>query len=136
MSQRNVEVVRQGVDAMNRRDPDAFLACLRPDVAWEESGDVFPGLRGTYRGHAEARRWFEEALLEVWDSFHLQTEAISDAGDDRVLLEALFTARGTTSGVETELRFWTVLWFADGKIARRQIFWARDEGLEAAGLSD
>ena len=121
---------------MNRRDPDAFLACLHPDVAWEESGDVFPGLRGTYHGHAEARRWFEEALVEVWDSFHLKTEAITDAGDDRVLLEALFTARGTTSGVETELRFWTVLWFADGKIARRQIFWTGDEALEATGVQE
>jgi ketosteroid isomerase-like protein len=52
MSEENVEVVRQGADAMNRRDPDAFLACLHPDVQWEESGDVLPGLRGVYRGRA------------------------------------------------------------------------------------
>lgn len=136
MSQENIEVVRNGLDAMTRRDADAFIACLHPDVAWEESGDVLPGLRGVYRGEAEMRRWFKEALLETWESFHIEAEEITDAGDDRVLLEALFTARGRSSGVETELRFWSVLGLADGKITRRQVFWTRDEAFEAAGLQE
>ena len=62
MSQENVEVVLDGADAINRRDPDGFIACLHPEVVWEESGDVLPGLRGTYRGHSEAREWFEPGV--------------------------------------------------------------------------
>jgi ketosteroid isomerase-like protein len=78
MSQENVEVVREGVAAMNRRDADAFLACLHPEVVWEESGDVLPGLRGIYRGRAEVREWFEEAFLELWESFHIEVEEITE----------------------------------------------------------
>ena len=63
MSEENVEVVRQAVAAANRGDPDAFIACLRSDVEWEESGDVLPGLRGVHRGwadvqsHSRKRSW-------------------------------------------------------------------------------
>jgi ketosteroid isomerase-like protein len=135
MSKENLEVVLEGVDAINRRDPDAFIACLHPDVVWEVSGDVFPGLRGIYRGHSGARNWFAE-VLEVWESLHLEVEETTEARDRRVFLGFLFTARGGGSGVDTELRGWTVFSFADGKIARRQGFWTRDEALEAVGLRE
>lgn len=136
MSQENVEVVRKAVDAMNRRDPDAFIALLRPDVEWEESGNVLPGLRGVYRGRAEVRRWFERAFLEVWESFHIEVEEITEASADRVLVGTFLTARGTASGVETELRSWTLTWHAEGRVARRQVFFDRDDALEAAGLRE
>jgi ketosteroid isomerase-like protein len=135
MSQENVEVVRKLLDAGNQRDPDAFIALLRPDVEWDDSAG-FPGLRGIYRGRAEARGWFDRAVLEIWDQFHIRTEEITDAGDDRVLVELLLTTRGRTSGVETELRVWFILWLTDRQIARRQLFWTSDEALEAAGLSE
>jgi ketosteroid isomerase-like protein len=136
MSEENVEVTRRSVNAINARDPDGFLACLHPEVVWEESGDVLPGLRGTYRGRTEARRWFEEALLEVWETFHLEAREITDASDGRVFLEAAFTARGEGSGAETELNVWSVAWFEDGTIAKRRVFWSRAEALEAAGLQE
>jgi ketosteroid isomerase-like protein len=136
MSQENVEVVLEGLDAINRRDPEAFMACLHPDAVWEESGDVFPGLRGTYRGPTETRKWLEGAFLEVWESFHIEVEEITEVSDARVFLGTSLTARGAGSGLETELRAWNVFWFADGKIARRQVFFTRDAALEAAGLSE
>jgi hypothetical protein len=46
MSKENVEAVLAAVDAVNKRDPDAFIACLHPEIEWEERGDPFPGLRG------------------------------------------------------------------------------------------
>ena len=136
MSKENIEVVLKAVDAVNRRDPDAFVACLHPEVKWEESGDVFPGLRGTYRGPAEVRKWVEGAFLEAWESIKIDVKEISEAGEARVFLGTLLTARGAGSGVETELRAWQILWFADGKIVRRQVFFDRAEALEAAGLSE
>ncbi|MEK6326170.1 MAG: nuclear transport factor 2 family protein [Actinomycetota bacterium] len=136
MSQENVEVVREAVDAVNRGDSDAFIACLRPDVEWEESGDVLPGLRGVHRGWAEVRKWFDEAVLELWESLHLEVEEITDARDGCVFLELVMTTRGRASGVETQLRFWQVFWLTDGKVARRQRFGARDEALAAARLRE
>ena len=79
MSQENVEVIREAVDALNRGDPDAFTALLRPDVEWKEPTDPFPGLRGVYRGRAEVREWFEEAFLELWESFHVEIEEITES---------------------------------------------------------
>ena len=38
MSQANMDVVREAVDAVNRRDPAAFTACLHPDVEWDDAG--------------------------------------------------------------------------------------------------
>jgi ketosteroid isomerase-like protein len=60
MSEENVEVVRQGADAMNRRDPDAFLAC-HPDVQWEESG-------GRVAGAARRLSW--SSVAAVWIALH------------------------------------------------------------------
>ena len=134
MSQENIEIVIAGMEAINRRDVDAFLDCFAPDVEWVESGDVFPGLRGTHRGVAGVRRWFEEAILEPWDSLITRVEEYAEVGDDQVFAGFVATARGRTSGAETEIRFWSVFWFAERKIARRQVYWARAEALEGAGL--
>jgi ketosteroid isomerase-like protein len=135
MSEENVEVVLEGVDAVNRRDPDAFIACVHPDVVWEVS-EASPFLQGIYRGRGEVREWFEKSWLEVWESVHVEVEEITEASDGRVFLGALITGRGKGSGVETEARGWQVCWFADGQVARRQIFSTRDDALEAAGLSE
>jgi len=137
MAQANVDVVMRGVVATNRRDPDAFVACLHPDVEWQESGDSFPGLGGIYRGRAEVRAWFEEVFGSLWTSTHTQVEEVIEAGDERVLLGFVRTARGRASGVETNLRGWNVFWLAKGKIARREgPFWDRAAALEAVGLRE
>ena len=79
MSEENVEIVLKVMDAVNRRDRDAFMACLHPDVEWrEESGDPLPGLRGIYRGRAEVRAWFQEAVVELWESFDIEVEEIAE----------------------------------------------------------
>src|SRR5215212_8416585 len=94
MSQENVEVVLEGVDALNRRDPDAFIGCVHPDVVWEVSGEVSPYLQGIYRGRAEVRGWFEKSVLEIWQSFHAEVEEITETNDGQVFLGVLVTARG------------------------------------------
>jgi len=35
MAEENVEAVLKATDAVNRRDPGAFVACLHPDVVWK-----------------------------------------------------------------------------------------------------
>jgi ketosteroid isomerase-like protein len=133
MTEENVELVRAGIDAFNRRDLDAFVALLSPDVVWEENPD-FPGLREIYRGPAEVREWLDE-LLEAVETMHIEIVDITELRDDRVFTQNLATGRGTGSGVPMELRYWQVFWVAEGKCARRQVFWNKAEALEAAGLS-
>jgi ketosteroid isomerase-like protein len=135
MSQENVELALQGVEAFNRRDVDAFVATLSPDVEWEDSVFWTEPVR-TYRGRAEFREWFNRVVVEPWESIHIEVEEITEAPDDRVFAGSQLTARGKGSGVDTQIHAWTVLWLTNGKITRRQVFLDRDQALEAAGLSE
>ena len=134
MSEEHADLARRLMDASNRHDVDALLALLSPDVVWEENPE-FPGGRDVYRGRAEVREWAEE-ILDVWEGSHVELEEITQLSDDRVLMEAVISARGRGAGVPVELRFWAILWFAEGKIARREVFWAKEKALEAAGVSE
>ncbi len=67
---------------------------------------------------------------------HIEIEQITDLGDDRVFIAVVLTARRRGSGVPFEYRTWQIVWFADGLITRRQVFWTRAEALMTAGLSE
>jgi ketosteroid isomerase-like protein len=135
MSQENVEVVLQGIEALNRRDVDAFVALVGPDVEWEDS--VFWSEHARiYTGEAELREWFNQVILEPWESVHFEVEEITEAADDRVFFGGLLTTRGKGSGVETQVRGWSVVWITNGKTTRRQVFLDRADALEAAGLEE
>ena len=134
MSQENIDAILSAVEALNRRDADAFVAGVSPDVEWETNPEMV-GLGGSYRGRAGVREFFELLFgLETWESIHVEVGEITEASEDRVLVGMLAKARGRGSGVPTELHLWQVLWFAEGLITRRQVFWTRQEALEAAGL--
>jgi ketosteroid isomerase-like protein len=134
MSQANVEVILDLVEATNRQDGDAFVARCGPEVEWEDS--LFPGLAGIHRGRTELREWFRQAVVEPWDRIHCEVEEAVEVAGDVVLLELLITTRGKGSGVETELRLWQTLWMADGEIAKRRVFHERADAVEAAGLAE
>ena len=78
----SVAAALKSVEAVNRRDVDAFVECLHPEVEWEENGDV-PGARVIYRGREEVRAWFEEVLKEPWERFEIVIEEIEDAAAAR-----------------------------------------------------
>jgi ketosteroid isomerase-like protein len=133
MSQENVEVVWKLIEAFNRGDLDAWAGFLSPEVAWESLPLV--GFRDVYRGRAEAREWVEQ-LIEDFEEVHLEIEEITALSDDRVFFGYTQIGRGRGSGLLGELRGWAILWLAKGLITRRQVFWTRDEAVEAAGLAE
>jgi ketosteroid isomerase-like protein len=134
MSDENVEIVRRVVDATNRRDADAFVAALSPDVEWEDNLFGTEGGR-TYRGAAEVRAWLKE-VWEPWETLHMEALEVTPAPDTHVFVEFELTARGKESGAETQARFWTVSQIADGRIRSRHTFGDRQTALEAAGLAE
>jgi ketosteroid isomerase-like protein len=134
VSQENVELIRALNEAANQIDIDAGAALLAPDVVWEENAEL-PGLKNVYRGRDEFRRWAEQ-MLEVFESPHQELDRITELSGNRVFTESALTAQGKGSGVPAELRYWTLYWIKNGKIARRQVFWNRAEALEAAGLRE
>jgi ketosteroid isomerase-like protein len=133
MSEENVALVRKSIAALDRGDLDAWLDFLSPDVVWEALEGV-PGIRDLYRGRAGVREWVELMWQDAEEGVHIDTQQITDLGDDRVFIAVVITARRKDSGVPFEYRTWQIVWFADGLITRRQVFWTRAEALKSAGL--
>lgn len=131
MSEQNLRVGRELIEAVNRRDLDAFLARVRPDVEWDDR-EGWPGIQGVYRGRSGVQDWWER-FLEVWESVEVEIDEITEGPDDTVVLEVSGAFRGASSGVPTEIRAWEVLWIADGLVARRRLSWSKDDALDAAG---
>jgi ketosteroid isomerase-like protein len=135
MSQDNAALTLKAIDALNRGDFDALLALLSPDVVWEALEGV-SGIGELYRGRAGVREWIALMWENMEEGVHADIDQMADLGDDRVIFAVVFTALRKGSGVPFELRNWQILWFADGLITRRQVFWTRAEALQAAGLSE
>ena len=53
-----VDVVRTHYEAIRRHDRAALMATLTEDVDWQAVGPTTMPLGGSYRGHAEAQRFF------------------------------------------------------------------------------
>lgn len=132
MSEENIEIVRRGIEAVNRNDWDAVLAYLDPSVEWQsDPGDpdaaIFRGPDGVRRFWATWSENFEDLVL---DPIELQ-----DAGDAVVAMTRL-VGRGRASRLEAERLFFSVYEFRDRKVVRYRQFDTRGEALEAAGLSE
>src|SRR3989440_11636110 len=97
MSQENVEVVREGLDAVNRRDKAAWLALCDPDLEnipprdWPES-DPIRGNGPVFDFYVEAQdAWADESSLYEYAE-------LIDAGNDKVLGQMTAEVRGKASG--------------------------------------
>jgi ketosteroid isomerase-like protein len=90
--------------------------------------------RAAYSGLDGLRAAWLDWLLP-WESYHAGVEDVRDADDGRVLV--LTNDHARPKGVGAEVSFagapvWTV---RDGKVARIEFYWNRDDGLAAVGLS-
>ena len=133
MSEENVEAFKRGVAAGNRRDIEAFLAELDPEVEYHAALPMVGG-DAVYRGHEGIR----ERLGEVWDVLaetEFEFPEIRDLGD-RIVAVGRFRARGKGSGVEVEMPVAYVIEGRGPKAIRVRTYLDPKEALEAAGLSE
>ncbi len=133
MSRANVEIVKRVIDAVNRRDLDAYDDLVTPDFEWFAAfprtveGDSYLGREGT-------ERYFGE-IGDTWEEFRAIAEEYRDLGD-RVLLLGRFEGLGKGSGVPVDAPMAVVYDFRDGKISRSRVYLDHGEALRAAGLSE
>ncbi len=102
MSQENVEVFKRAFDAINRRDAEALLAELDPEVEWH--GAILMAMGGkqtVYRGHEGVREWLRD-LYETLSEFQADYPGIRDLGDRTVAIGRV-RARGAASEAEIEI---------------------------------
>jgi ketosteroid isomerase-like protein len=134
VSEEKLANLRRGYEAFNRGDPSVARELPTPDVEWGTTG-TFPGLVGVYRGPEALPRWMD-AIRSAWEKFEITPdEVVRDEGDVLVVAE-LQGGRGRGSGVEVEMRVFSVYSFRQGKIRRRQAFTEREAALQAAGLGE
>ena len=114
MSQENVEAVRQGFEAFNRRDVDALVAVSHPECEWVPFRAQLEG--ETYHGHDGVRRFVAD-MDGDWERFEIHPQELEDLGE-RVLVIGRVEALGLGSGVAVENLGGFIFDMADGRIYR------------------
>ena len=135
MSQENVEAVKRGLDAYNRRDVEALLEEADPEVEWHPA--LLAPLEGeptVYRGHEGIRKFFRD-VDDVLAEIKVEYSDIRDLGD-RVLAIGRLHTRGNQSGAVSESPIASVSDFKNGKTIRVRTYLDPNEALEATGLSE
>jgi ketosteroid isomerase-like protein len=128
MTQENVEIVRNCVDAWRRGDLEACLSYYHPEVTWRDA----PPQIGLYRGREGVVRAMEQ-WVEAFTDYWLEADDFVDAGDQVVLVWRQGGKR-KTSGVAVENQGATVLRVEGGRIVSVRMFVDQDEALEAVGM--
>jgi len=82
MSQENVEIVRAGIEAYNRRDLGGMLEHASPDLVWDMSRAIGPD-RGVF-GLAEFRSWVED-LWAAFAAIRLEAHEYIEVGEQVVV---------------------------------------------------
>ena len=137
MSQENVDAFKRGLDAYNRRDLDALMEELDPDVEWHPALAVLlGGERTVFRGHQGVRESIHEED-EALAVYQFEASEIRDLGNS-VLAIGRIRARGRESGVQIESPFFSLVDTREGstKAIRLRTYLDLKEALEAAGLRE
>jgi ketosteroid isomerase-like protein len=75
---KNVSVARRLWDAWLSRDLDRFISHCHPEVELRpEKSALLADCRAVYNGHADLRRWFEDAAA-AWEAFPGELRAFGD----------------------------------------------------------
>jgi len=131
MSQENVELAHQLIDALNRRDLRAYLALMHPGVV---AVPRLGGIEGDYRGHDGIRRWWED-FAEFLPDFVIDVVTVRDAAG-LTLLHTRMRGHGRGSATPLDEPIWTAMEWRDGKCLWWASFDTEAEALEAVGLRE
>ena len=132
MSQENVELVRLGFELLEHGDLAFFEEWTTPDLVIVQPPEV-PDAK-TYEGRtAVAKAW--EDWPSQWEDFRLDLVEVIDAGGDAVVSVTRHRGRGRESGIEMDFQVFYVHRLRQGKLARMEMFFSREQALAAASAS-
>ena len=134
MSEENVEIVRNALEATTRQDWKRAAELIDADV--EMHGTVGGLEEGRIaRGLPEILDTFEASDLEAWEERRLEPQKFLHI-DDLVVVLMHEYRRGKGSGIEVETDTAVVFTVRDGRVVSLQGYVDQAAALEAAGLSD
>jgi ketosteroid isomerase-like protein len=132
MAQKNLDLAREVLAALGKRDPAVLIAMSDPDVEWHSFFALGEG--GAYRGHDGARRYMSD-LEDAWEVGRAEVDDGLAIGDIAVLVGRIHY-RGKGSGVESASPAGWMLKFRDGKLLCFRAFREPAQALEAVGLTE
>jgi uncharacterized protein len=130
MSRENVEVVRRGIEALNRGDLDGALENLDPEVEWRMTAEFVEDER--HLGREGVRRLYQ-TFVEMFEDYRFEARELIDA-DDKVVALIHQRGRGRGSGVEVDYRFAQVYTLRDRKVVLVESYSDEADASEAAGV--
>jgi ketosteroid isomerase-like protein len=129
MAESNLELARQGFEALREGDPDALEPFIHPEFEVTTPPEL-AAEPDTYRGLDGVRRYFE-SFYEAMDRVTFEAEQFIPVGD-LVVVEAILRTRGRSTGIETEQRVALIYELRDGKAYRISIYATVDEAVALA----
>jgi ketosteroid isomerase-like protein len=134
MSQENVELVREAVDAYNRRDLDATLERWVPDAMLDWSNSHGPDAE-VYRSRRQIRA-FMHRFLEAWDEVRVELIGEPVEVEDGLLIAENVTHLRGRDGIEVQARSAWLITVRGGKQTSLKLYQTKHDALEAAGLAE
>jgi ketosteroid isomerase-like protein len=122
-------VIREVLVAFERRDVEAVLARVHPDVEFVAVTGQELG-RGPYLGHDGLRQYFRDEA-EYWDELRITAQDFHPAGEDVVATGRVWARAGARLIDRSAGWIWRV---EGGKIRYGRAFASAAAALEAAGL--
>ncbi|MDX6588176.1 MAG: SnoaL-like domain [Solirubrobacterales bacterium] len=133
MSQENVELVGGGWAAFQRGDVAAMRADCHPDVLIVQPPEV-PDTK-TYSGLAGVKEAVED-WPKQWDDFQFEVLELIDFNDTQVVSVTRHRGRGAMSGIEMDAIVAYVHTIREGKLMQLDMFFSKEQALEAAGQQE
>jgi ketosteroid isomerase-like protein len=132
VSQEAIDMARRGYEAFARRDLDAALEMLHPQIEAHDPPEM-PDSAVHYGRGAVRRDW--EQTLELFDDLVIDIEEFFETEGDEIVIFVRYSGRGRESGAAVEAKTAHVWTFQDGKATRLRQFLDRQSALTAAGLA-
>jgi ketosteroid isomerase-like protein len=132
VSQDNLALAHDVIDAVERRDLDRLIELTDADVEWRSA--FVAGTGGVYRGHAGMREYVKD-MLDAWEIVRLDVDHEIGVGNI-VLFVGRIHYRGKGSGVEAESQSGYMLKFRKGRVVTFRPFQEPESALEAVGLRE
>src|SRR5688500_12241818 len=98
MSQENMRLFQEGMEALSRGDMEAVLSVVDKDIVWIAARSA---VEGAYHGHDGLRKFFADNE-ENFEVFEPDFREVRDLGD-RILVFGTIHIRGRGSAVETDI---------------------------------
>ena len=127
MARSDADVVREAIAALNDRDVERYLSLCAPEIELQSPAAA---LEGTHVGKDGVRRFFDQ-VGESMESFRLEAEDLTEAGDGRVLMHGTLSVTSQT-GVTMAQAIHNVYEVEDGLLRRVRGFFDAGEAQAAA----